>query len=203
MRGEGSNYVGYGDDRGWPVTARLLRQMFPPDHHPALLEFGCATGWFLKAAVEEGFLVFGVDPSPWALAHPASDMADLMVLGNAQTWIDSTGGSLSREQYDVVCSWEMLEHVEERDVEDALVSMWRCLKPGGLFVHRICLPGSDDHDHTHVTVKERQWWLNQMETRFASSNRLAYVERMFDSQFGDRDWAGRFFAWRKTERPVG
>lgn len=189
-RGEGSNYVAYSDDPGWPLTVGAL-SFATRMVEPTLLEFGCAKGWFLHHAVEGGFDAYGVDPSRWALAHPAPGVEGRMELGNAQTHTDA--------QADVVCSWEVLEHIEETEVDEALANMWAHVKPGGLFVHRICLPGAmHDEDHTHVTVRPRSWWADRIAEDLPDAERAREVEDLLDQVFRGRDWAGRFFAYRRS-----
>lgn len=192
--GGASNYTGYGDDAGWPLTALIVKRHALG---PALLEVGCATGWFVRTARLQGFDAWGVDISDWAIEHPADGVGEYIAQANV---LDiGYGGYGVKTYHDVVCSWEMLEHVPEDDVVAALDSMVQTLKPGGLFVHRIALDdASHDHnahdDETHFTIRPRRWWVDQFE-KFGGEH-LPGVEKEFDNAFSDRDWAGRFFAYR-------
>lgn len=190
--GIGSNYRAYADDPGWGPTAALLRAAVgSTEPYPTLLEVGCAKGYFVAAAQRAGFDAIGVDPSRWALDHPAPGTEGRLYPGKAETL---TADGL----HDVVCSWEVLEHIDEALVPEALTRMWARLLDGGLFVHRICLPGAmHDEDATHVTVKPREWWEAYLDEQFGAHRRERWLERAFDNLFAGRDWAGRYFAYRR------
>lgn len=189
-RGEGSNYVRYADDPGWMPTARVLWQMKPG---PRLLEVGCSKGYFVRAARLTGFDAQGLDVSRYALAHPAPGVGHLLQYGSV------TEIPWPTHSFDVVCSWEMLEHVPKDRLDVALTQMATVATPGSLQVHRIGTlePGTDLSDHlsdeTHVTNEPGTWWRDLMASHFGA--RREDVERVLDAQFTGRDWAGRFFAY--------
>lgn len=193
-RGEGSNYVAYGDDPGWPVTAAVLASEVPAGM--PTLEVACSKGFFVLHARQVGLDCYGIDISEYAIsqAHPA--VKEFVRQGNVVDlpWEDA--------QFGVVCSWEFLEHVYEDEMDRALDEMQRVCWPGGLMVHRIGLdmgvPEEDyahqQHDVTHVCEKPRDWW----EAKFAARgwSRVKHVEDLLDEAFTGRDWQQRFFAWQ-------
>jgi 2-polyprenyl-3-methyl-5-hydroxy-6-metoxy-1,4-benzoquinol methylase len=80
---------------------------------------------FLKIARERGWDVLGVEPSVWASSY-ARDKLDMpTVTGNIQNLPKDT------QPFDVVCSWDVLEHVSDPMTELELVS--ERLRPGGVF----------------------------------------------------------------------
>lgn len=190
LGGGDSNYSNYSDDPGWDPTAAVVRSVLKPN--ASLLEVGCATGWFVRAARGHQIAAYGVDISNWAINNPAPGVENYISEGSV---LDIDAGL-----FDAVVSWEMLEHVPAADVPDALIAMKRSLKPGGWLLHRIALAG-DVHDHhadddkTHFTVVERDWWLTQFEM-LGGLTRHPDIEERFDRTFAGRDWAGRFFAYR-------
>lgn len=180
--GEGSNYYGYGDDPGWPGTARILYGHAPD--RPMLLDVGCAHGFFVRAAQSAGFDAVGIDLSDWAVSQAPPEVKGKVMCGTAQylPWPDDT--------FDVVCSWEFLEHVPEWCQTRVVDEMLRVLRPDGMLVHRI---GMDAFDSTHRVVEGRPYWEAVFDRPDLS--RWEALEGDLDSEYPNRDWRGRFFAY--------
>lgn len=90
-----------------------------------LLDVGCSTGMFLRAAREQGWEVHGLDVSPGAIAHARA------------TGLDASVGTLELAEFppgsfDAVTLFDCLEHMLEPI--DALRSAWRLLKTDGLLI---------------------------------------------------------------------
>lgn len=184
-RGEGSNYHGYGDDPGWELSALALRLCAPDATR--LLEIGAARGFFLQAAERARFTVDGIDTS----AYATTTAARRVLHGDVST-IDP--GVFPPAGYDIVCSWEVLEHIPEA----ALPGVWERIQtwsaPSALQVHRIAAE-DDTSDSTHVTLRPLKWWEKQLRLHF-DGHRRGDVEDVFNGLFAGRDWAGRFLAWQ-------
>ena len=96
-------------------------------YHPTkatLLDVGCATGIFLKAMRERGWLVAGVEPSAYASNY-----------AHQQFGLDIRHGTLEQANFpsrlfDVVTMWDVLEHVI--DPKQTLHEVARILKPHGV-----------------------------------------------------------------------
>lgn len=187
--GEGSNYLNYGDDPGWLETVAVLTRVLPLPC--SLLELGAAKGYFVRAARASGFLCTGVDVSDYAVSRSDGRVQ----LGDATKGLDFSDGC-----FDAVVSWEVLEHVSEEHIYTVASEMDRVLRPGGLQVHRIgvLIPGREAEfysDETHVLPWTREQWPRV----WPSYERSPDVEEALDQRFADRDWSGRFFAFRKPE----
>lgn len=188
-RGEGSNYISYGDDPGWELTVAEMRHCLPPSAH--VLEIGAAKGYFVRAARLGGFRCVGVDVSDYAVSQAVVEVQCCDVTRG----LDFEDGS-----FDAVVSWEVLEHVPEPDIAFLSEEMDRVLAPGGLQLHRIgvLIPGREAEffsDKTHVTPWGRSRWA----MIWSGYHHIPSIEKAFDSRFSDRDWSGRFFAYRKPE----
>jgi SAM-dependent methyltransferase len=88
-----------------------------------LLDIGCASGAFLVAARNAGFLVRGVEPSRW-----------LSQYGREQYHLDICQGSLepgmfSEGTFDVITLWDVIEHLPEPHL--VLKTAHSLLKPAG------------------------------------------------------------------------
>lgn len=191
-RGEGSNYVSYGDDPGWPVTVAVLRRAVDVD--AKMLEIASAKGYFVLHARRAGFECWGVDLSEYAVSKVPDEVKQYVWHGNA---VDLP---YEDDQFDVTVSWEFAEHVPGEEIDRVLDEIERVTVPGGLVVQRIgiTIDGEDtsqqQEDVTHVLEMPRDWW----EARFAARRwtPVPHIEEMFDRAFTGRDWEGRYFAWQ-------
>jgi cyclopropane fatty-acyl-phospholipid synthase-like methyltransferase len=90
-----------------------------------LLDVGCATGFFMEAAAEEGFDVRGVEFSTVAIGLARPDIGGRIVHGDVNT-LRSQGS----EPFDVVTAFDIIEHVQ--NPADFLRDIREILRPGGV-----------------------------------------------------------------------
>ena len=122
-----------------------------------LLDLGCATGTFVRAATEAGWHATGLDASSWSLARarercPSAEFRQ----GLIEDAVFPDGG------FDVITMWDTLEHVPDPAAVFARVRPW--LKPGGwLFLN---LPNSDSlvaralGRHWVLLLREHLWYFS-------------------------------------------
>ena len=92
-----------------------------------MLDVGCSTGWFLKAAQERGFRVAGIELSAYAAAEANRWLGASRVQG-----IAFEKAVFTAEQFDVIYSNQVIEHVP--DPNGFVAKAAKCLKPNGLLV---------------------------------------------------------------------
>ncbi len=95
-----------------------------------ILDLGCGTGLLSLAYAAEGHRVIGVDPAAAMLA-----VARRAALGDRVTWVESTAENFRSDQvFDLIImtghAFQVL--LTDQQVEAALATMARHLKPGGL-----------------------------------------------------------------------
>jgi len=90
-----------------------------------LLDVGCATGFFMEAAAEEGFDVRGVEFSTVAISLARPDIRERIVRGDVNELL-----SREAEQFDVVTAFDIIEHVQ--NPANFLNELREILKPGGV-----------------------------------------------------------------------
>jgi len=192
-RGEGSNYVNYADDPRW---VDILKEMEAKhnDRELLMLEVGAAKGWFIHHANLRGHRAEGIDISKYAVDNCAPLARGFLKRGDA-----TEGLPFGKNRFDIVCSWEFFEHIDEEESREVLNSMIGCLKVGGELWLRIALTDGasteTDKDATHINVKPRAWW----ERIFTEEVRLLEEDThlKLDKRFEDSDWAGRFFVLKR------
>jgi cyclopropane fatty-acyl-phospholipid synthase-like methyltransferase len=90
-----------------------------------LLDVGCATGFFMEAAADEGFDVRGVEFSTVAISLARPDIRERIVRGDVNELL-----SREPEKFDVVTAFDIIEHVQ--NPENFLQQLREILKPGGI-----------------------------------------------------------------------
>lgn len=102
------------------LLARLNRYTQPPGR---LLDVGCYTGVFPLLAQRAGWDAYGIEPSAWA-----AGIAEKRLPQKIQTGYLAQA-SWPEASFDVVTSWDVIEHVTDPRREIALMA--RYVKPGG------------------------------------------------------------------------
>ncbi len=91
-----------------------------------LLDAGCGTGWFSKAAVQKGVQVTSMDIGPKLLEQVKKKCKSKRVVGSVMKM------PFKERTFDVVISSEVIEHVTHPN--KALKEFYRVLKPGGILI---------------------------------------------------------------------
>ena len=121
-----------------------------------LLEVGCATGEFVRAALDAGYDAYGVEASLWA-AEQARDLGVDVAAGYLDDWKARYPGM----RPDVVALWHVLEHIA--DPASFLEDVRDLIAPGGHVVLEVpnydstdakrlgvAWPGAGPSDHYHL-----------------------------------------------------
>ena len=110
-----------------------------------ILDVGAAAGFFLKVARDDGWIVFGVEPSKW-LASWGNDRYGLNIKNSTLR-----GAGFKSESFDVVTMWDVLEHTFDPMAE--LREVRRILEPGGILV--INYPNIESK---LAKISGKYWW---------------------------------------------
>lgn len=106
------------------LLQRLERYARPPSK---LLDIGCYTGVFPLLAKEHGYDAFGVEPSQWAAGIAKKRLSPEKI---HQGYLETA--PFPRESFDIVTSWDVIEHVTDPKQEIDLMA--GLLKPGGWLI---------------------------------------------------------------------
>ena len=133
---------------------RLLSQLSPylPTTPGAILEIGSYCGLFLSKMAKRGWHCTGIEPSKWATGE-ARKNPNLTIINCG---VESAESMLANQQFEVIVSWDVIEHVENPATMIAMVS--RHLKPGGIFAFSTL-----DVDSWFARAMGKSWpWLMEM-----------------------------------------
>jgi SAM-dependent methyltransferase len=125
------------------MFARHLARIEAEVEKGRILDVGCATGDFLKAARDRGWEVFGADPSA---ARAQVEAAGIELVGTNVHDVEIEAGSL-----DAITFWDVLEHVTDPLAD--LAQARRLLRPGGVVA--LTVP---DSVNLLARVSGRRWF---------------------------------------------
>jgi 2-polyprenyl-3-methyl-5-hydroxy-6-metoxy-1,4-benzoquinol methylase len=124
------HYKGYRED---PIFADVIRRTIRNDlarllpQSALILDVGCGNGEFMKAAIDHGYQVEGIDVSEEAVryctgARLTAQTGDFLSLDFSTT-------------FDAITMWDVLEHL--REPEQFIVRSRALIKPGGLLILKV------------------------------------------------------------------
>jgi predicted SAM-dependent methyltransferase len=120
-----------------------------------VLDIGCAHGFIVKRLNDLGIPAYGIDVSKYAVDNKAHQN---VIEGDILDIPFKTG------YFDFVYSSDVLEHIPEDQVGDAIFEMVRVSKRGLIEITYEKTPM--DIDDTHVTMKPYEWWRDQIPKQF-------------------------------------
>jgi 2-polyprenyl-3-methyl-5-hydroxy-6-metoxy-1,4-benzoquinol methylase len=149
------NYIKNGDNYKWAFSNRI--KVIGKYLRPAatILDIGCAYGFFLEIAQQNGFQVEGLEVNQYMMNHvkerlgvPCHLCPDLTAFQN-------------NKQYDCITFFDSIEHLEKP--KESIAKAWEMLKPEGILV--ITTPNIDSFSAKvmgklwpHVTPEEHIYY---------------------------------------------
>jgi SAM-dependent methyltransferase len=168
-------------------VAETLAQGFPEVRR--LLDVGCGQGLLVREFLNRGYEAYGCDFSLYAVTHPGEGVPAARLAGANLV----EGLPYHDAQFDLVLSWQVLEHLTGATVEQALHELTRVAR--GWQVHSICLApphSAPRQDPAHTLLQTPDWW----QARFVQQGwRLDGDQRARLNAFGGWD-SPEFFVAR-------
>lgn len=167
---------------------RKLYNLFPKKRHIRVLDLGCSGGGFVRSCIEDGHFAIGLEGSDWSKKMKRAEWATIPdflftcdITRNFEIMLE---WDERREllEFDVVTSWDVMEHIHEERLPDVAGNVSRHLAPDGLWISSID-PYEDivDEVNLHSTMHGKQWWIDRFR-EYGFVHREEYV-RYFNTQF--------------------
>jgi len=142
--------------------------LYPRTQVVKMLDLGCSGGDFVKSCIDDGNFAIGIEGSTFSRDHKRSAWAiipDYLFTCDITRPFQLSLQAESREQtvkFDVVTSWEVLEHIKEEDLPALAANVHAHMCPGGLWIMSVTNE-EDVHGglRLHQTVKPRAWWRDE------------------------------------------
>jgi len=142
-----------------------------------LIEVGCGEGFVLAEAVNQGFNIYGIDFSDYAIQKFNPDIAEFVEFGDAYRLLQEV--MASTKKYDFCVMQNVLEHVT--NPKQLIHDVMRVLKPYGLCLFVV----PNDYSPTQKKaldlglIDEETWWAPPDHlTYFNIQNGIAFVESL-------------------------
>jgi len=154
-----------------------------------ILDLGCSGGGFVRECINDGCIAVGLEGSDYSRKRRR---AEWPVIPDNLFTCDITGEfhlfevhqSSARElmQFDVVTSWEVMEHIAETDLAQVAANVRRHLKPQGLWIMSVSSKKEVfEGVALHQTVRDKPWWVAQF--RDLGFEHLEAYVTYFNTQF--------------------
>ncbi len=151
--------IGYREYRDFCThysTARFIAKLKPE----SVLDVGCGRGYVIRVLENEGIKVTGLDISHHCWHTRATDsmrVCDITI----------TPWGFANKAIDLCFSSNLLEHIPEDKIDSVIQEMVRVSKRGLHAIHFTdhgYVEADKDIDITHVTMKNKQFWLDKFKS---------------------------------------
>ncbi len=107
-------------------AAHYLEKIYQITDHGALLDVGCAAGFFMDEALKKGYSVSGIDTSAYITGLASSHLKDKIQTTPLHK------ANFPANSFDVVLMFDLIEHLS--DPKKDLIKLSESIKKGGLLV---------------------------------------------------------------------
>ncbi len=154
-----------------------------------ILDIGCSGGGFVRDCIDSGCLAIGLEGSDYSKKRKRAEWATIPdflftcdVTKTFELKLDTASQDRERIQFDAVTSWEVLEHIHDRDLDQLAANVKKHLAPHGLWIMSVSSEDDIvDGVNLHQTVKPREWWIARFKT-LGLHNIDGYID-YFNTQF--------------------
>ena len=142
---------------------KKLYDLFP-NQKIYIMDLGCSGGGMVKSFLDAGHIAIGLEGSDYSLLHQRAEWAtipdNLFTCDITEPFIVHDGNE-KPFRFDVITAWEVLEHIEEKDIVGLIENIHSHLKSGGLFIGSTTdMDWVENGVEYHRTKKPFQWWVD-------------------------------------------
>lgn len=130
------------------IAANIISSLHPRN----VLDVGCAFGYLVEALREQGVDAWGIDVSAYAVGQASESIKPFVYMQSAAKPLPET----FPQQFDLIVSIEMLEHVFEEDAMDILNNLSKYTD--NFLISASC---SDFNELTHFNVQPPAYWVEK------------------------------------------
>lgn len=168
------------------------------------LDLGCSGGGLVFDFLKRGHFAIGLEGSDFSYLNRRANWSlipkHLFTCDITKEYKIKFSDSNEIVLFDLISAWEVLEHIQERDLEPFFANVRRHLKPGGYFTASVAT--FEDKDPVsgaiwHVTLQSKSWWHDKLK-----SLGFSIIEGCFKTADFPRGSGNPFAAdWNAEENP--
>lgn len=130
----------------------VIRKILLQNNHGKILDLGCGQGKIVRAGLQNGLDIYGMDPSNHIVEFDNTFVKNRYVVG------DATKIQYEDEYFEMVVSCYVLEHIAEEDIDTAIAEIRRVTKRYAFLIISTVI---DEEKKYHLCVHDRTWWENK------------------------------------------
>ena len=152
------------DNTRWPVFVKKCEELFEGDI--AYLDLGCSGGGLVFDFALRGHFAMGLEGSDYSLKRLRAEWRtipdNLYTCNIAKPFSIRSKADQTVLHFHVISSWDVVEHLSVSELQVMFANVREHLRDDGFFVGtvatRAAVPMNGAVNH-HVTVKDKEWWL--------------------------------------------
>ena len=166
-----------------------LYKLFAPQKGPLrVLDLGCSGGGFVKDCLDDGCIAVGLEGSDFSKKFRRAEwrtIPEFLFTSDITAPFHIEGefhGSFSAIRFDVITSWEVMEHIADADLPQVVKNVLEHLEEGGLWIMSVSPhPDIVEGVNLHQTIQGKEWWVQRL-AGLGVEHQEKYV-RFFNTQF--------------------
>ena len=176
------------NSRNWRFNNKLYKLFQHLEHPFRVLDMGCSGGGFVKDCVDDGCLAVGLEGSDYSKKLKRAEWGTIPeylftcdLTGDFEIF-GEINGAAQRMLFDVITSWEVIEHIAEKDIPAIVANVRKHLAAGGRWIMSVATTEDVVNGvRLHQTVKPKKWWVQRF-SELGFEQRDEYV-KYFNTQF--------------------
>lgn len=131
-----------------------------------ILDMGCSGGGFVKDCIDDGCLAVGLEGSDFSKKYRRAEWGTIPdflftcdITGDFEILLKTNQGE-EIIQFEAITTWEVIEHIAEKDLAKVSSNVKKHLTTGGLWILSVS-PNEEviDGIRLHQTVHDKPWWI--------------------------------------------
>ena len=143
---------------------KKLYRLFGEYKQLRILDLGCSGGGFVKECIDGGHIAIGLEGSDYSKKFKRAEWRTIPenlftcdITKDFDIYFNN-----KRMMFNVVTSWELLEHIKEKELIKLAENVKKHLSKDGIWIMSISTVSSKVNGvELHQTIKPKKWWINK------------------------------------------